>query len=522
MRSRAYRLIVSVMILALSVIFAGGTTAAASLETQDESIIALIELLKEKGVVSEEEAQLFVERLKKPDDQPDADEERVITIIPVEKEDEYIDRISKKVARNIETNVKDDVKDEIRFEMVREDREMGRDRSVPDWVRRIKWGGDIRLRYQGDYYGEDNAAFVEADDWGSLANTTEDRHRFRYRVRVGMKAEVNEITEVGIRLATGNEDDPVSTNDTLGDMFNKDTVTFDQAYIKVVPIQEIELWGGRIPNPFFYTDLVWDSDLSFEGFATRLNVPFNKKFSTFFNAGVFPLEEFESTGKDKWLYAGQVGFELKPQSDVAWKLGTAYYHYDNVTGIANDPLTNGRTNWSAPEYQQKGNTLFNINPLATSESEKIPALASEFKELNITTELDFGFWYPVHVILTADYVKNLGFDIDDVRERAGDETPEDLDEGYQVGITVGHKKVTDLGQWKASLFYKYLEGDAVLDAFTDSDFHGGGSNAEGWILRGEIGVWKNLWLTTKWISADEIDGPPLAIDTFQVDMNAKF
>ena len=495
-------------------------------QNADQSILIVIQLLKEKGIITQSESDEIVKRLSEQEvaASPPAGEASVLTIVPPEKEDAYLEKISDDVANKIERNVKEQVKDEIRTEIAREDREAGRDRSLPDWVRRIKFGGDIRLRYQGDYYDKNNATFVEPDDWAKIMNTTQDRNRFRYRVRLKMQAEVNDQTEVGIRLATGNEDDPVSTNDTMSDMFNKDTVTFDQAYIKYSPIQELAIWGGRIPNPFLSTDLVWDSDLNFEGFAMQVDAPLfdERKLRGFFNAGVFPLDEFEVNGESKWLYAAQVGIEHKPKADITWKMGVAYYDYDNITGVYNTTGIPGATDWSAPKFQQKGNTLYNINPYATTAAEEVPALASEFKELDITGELDLAFWYPVHVVLTGDYVKNIGFDKREVSERAGQDVPDDNDYGYMARLMVGHRKVRDWGQWSTSLEYKYLRGDAVLDAFTDSDFHGGGTNAKGWILRGELGLRKNVWLGAKWISSDEIAGPPLAIDTLQIDINAAF
>jgi hypothetical protein len=95
-------------------------------------------------------------------------------------------------------------------------------------------------------------------------------------------------------------------------------------------------------------------------------------------------------------------------------------------------------------------------------------------------------------------------------------------QGFQVGVTVGHPIVQAFADWKAWLNYKYLESDAVIDSFTDSDFHLGGTNAKGWILGAEFGLTKNVWLTSRWLSANEISGPPFGIDVFQFDLNAKF
>ena len=134
-------------------------------------------------------------------------------------------------------------------------------------------------------------------------------------------------------------------------------------------------------------------------------------------------------------------------------------------------------------------------------------------------------------------MKNIGFDAQDVSRglfsRFGvvdvHDWPEET-EGYALSLAVGIPKVRVFGDWKASLTYRRLERDAVLDSFTDSDFHLGGTNSEGWMLKGEFGLLQNVWLTARWISADEINEDyqpfsltgPLAVDTFQLDINALY
>jgi hypothetical protein len=134
-------------------------------------------------------------------------------------------------------------------------------------------------------------------------------------------------------------------------------------------------------------------------------------------------------------------------------------------------------------------------------------------------------------VFLGDYVKNLGFNQDKVNALVGDidpitpgfqAPPKGETKGYQIGMSVGYPKIENSGQWKVSFHYKYLEADAVVDAFTDSDFHLGGTNAKGWILGTEFGLMKNTWLTLRWLTSDEISGPPLAIDVLQVDINARF
>ncbi|HET8706353.1 MAG TPA: putative porin, partial [Pseudomonadales bacterium] len=76
--------------------------------------------------------------------------------------------------------------------------------------------------------------------------------------------------------------------------------------------------------------------------------------------------------------------------------------------------------------------------------------------------------------------------------------------------------------WNATVAYRYLEADAVLDAFTDSDFHLGGTDTKGWSLTGQYGLDTNVWVTGRYINSQAIDGKVLDIDTFQLDLNAKF
>ena len=87
---------------------------------------------------------------------------------------------------------------------------------------------------------------------------------------------------------------------------------------------------------------------------------------------------------------------------------------------------------------------------------------------------------------------------------------------------LGNPEIGRPGAWRAFVAYNYVEADAVLDAFTDSDFHRGGTDAEGYIIGGELGLTNNSWARLRYLSADEIDGPLLGVDVFQLDFNAKF
>lgn len=403
--------------------------------------------------------------------------------------------------------------------------------KLPEWMNRFKFSGDIRLRYQGDYFDDGNTAQGQYLDPLTLkeVNTSADRQRLRIRARLGVTAKVNDQVDAGIRLATGNENDPVSTNDTLGDNFNKDGFVLDLAYLQWRPVTGLTLWGGRMASPWFSTDLVWDPDLNFEGIAAGYSRQFTDSLGGFLTAGVFPLQEIELSQHDKWLLGVQGGVEFRHGDDISAKVGVAYYSYENMQGKLN-PTVNGENNSLKLTQAQKGNTVFDLNrdfAGLPGDPGYVPGLASDFRELNVTAAVDFGFWDPIHFVFMGDYVKNLAFDLDEARSLTADSTIKKDDYGYQVGLAVGHPTVSNYGEWKSYLFYKRLGADAVYDAFTDSDFHLGGTNAKGWILGGDLGIQKNFWLSAKWLTANQITDTlskpgPFDVDVFQFNINGKF
>lgn len=490
----------------------------AAAETSVSGLEALIQLLKEKKIVTKAEAARFSEKLRQTEQREKP--RKVITIIP--RGQMYMKQLSDTVAADIKDQVKDQVKYEIKDEVVREIKLGERTGPIPSWVQRIRWGGDIRLRHQEDLFDKANAYLQDPNNPGTLLNTTHNRMRERIRVRIAMKAEVNDQVEVGVRLATGNDKEPVSTNSTMGDYFNKHGFVLDQAYIRWALLPELTLIGGRMPNPFFSTDLVWDKDINFEGIAVQIKKPLLGVWRGFANLGYFPIQEVKLSYGDKYMVGGQVGIEYEPRPELLGKFGIAYYDYHNITGVPNTAGRPGYYDYTLPAFRQWGNDYYDINSfVGTAGTSVAYGLASDFKLLNLTMSFNVGLFDPVNISLLGDYVTNLGFDHDEILNRTGLSFDKETD-GYMVALAVGYPKITQLGDWKVSVAYKYLEKDAVLDAFTDSDFHLGGTNAKGWILGTDIGLYDNVWTTIRWLSSDVITGVPYSVDTVQLDLNARF
>ncbi|MCG2842850.1 putative porin, partial [Sandaracinobacter sp. RS1-74] len=102
--------------------------------------------------------------------------------------------------------------------------------------------------------------------------------------------------------------------------------------------------------------------------------------------------------------------------------------------------------------------------------------------------------------------------------------------GWQLRVVAGSMELgmtdggwsADRGDWGVHMAYRHLESDATVDGFADSDFGPGGTNLKGWIAGGHYAVAKNSVFGIRYLSADEIAGPPLSIDRVFVDFLTKF
>ena len=495
------------------------------LETLRRATENLIELLVQEGVITREKAATLMRKARRDAvlnpaagaDTSGAPEAPAAEAAPGAADGKRVVRVPF-VPETVKAELREQIKQEVLSQAAAES--WGQPNALPDWLDRIRLEGDIRLRYQQDMFSEENAPPFFFNALGEdITNTTEDRERMRIRARIGILAQVAPGLGAGFRLATGNTGDPVSTNQTMGNYGKNYSIVLDRAYLKWDFRDKLTVWGGKLPNPWFGTDLLWDEDLNFEGLAASVKPLPRSTLSPFFTIGAFPLQEVELATADKWLFGAQAGLDWELSTRSRFKFGAALYDYRNTAGQQN-AFGSNLLDYTAPQFRQKGNSLFNIDNDGDPTTTRF-ALASEYRELNLTAAWNWQQFDPIHVTVVGDFVKNIGFNREEILARSGRDL-EPRTKGYHARLTVGHPQVSELNEWQTFLAYKYLEQDAVLDAFTDSDFHLGGTNAKGFILGGSYGLAKNTWLTARWLSADEIDGAPLAIDVFQFDLNARF
>jgi hypothetical protein len=507
--------------LAVALAFGVGSAQAderAEMETLRQTTLNLIQILVQQGVLTQEKSDQLIKQ---------AEVKAQETVAAQKKADAGVVRVQY-VPESVKKQIGDQVREEVVAQAKRE--RWGDANAVPEWVDRFKLAGDIRMGYQNDRFSESNAPeFYQQVQGQNVSNTTEDRNRFRLRARLGVNARITPDISANLRLATGGLTDPVSTNQTLGQNNNKYSFVLDRAFVKAHSddtLPWLTVSAGRIPNPWFSSDLVWDDDLNFEGVALHIdpNAQTTRAWRPFATLGAFPLQEIEQSGtvkaKSKWLLGAQVGVEWVPSTKTRAKLGLAYYDYRNISGERN-AFGQVAFNGTAANTRQKGNTLFNIDNDGNTQT-NLYALASDYQLLNLTGMVDLTVFNPVHVMLSGDYVKNIGFSRSKTLDRTGSIDEELQTRGYMARVAVGMSDMLLKNDWQVSVAYRYLEADAVLDAFTDSDFHLGGTNNKGFILGAQYGLSKNTWLSARWLSSNEIRGLPLSIDVFQLYFNAKF
>lgn len=461
--------------------------------------------------------------------------------------------------------VRQQMRDEIKAEVLAQAKgeRWGQADALPDWIGRIKVGGDMRVRAQGEFFDDHNVpaevyrAQTASPAWApDLTNTTTNRKRQTLRARLEVDAKLSDQVLAGVRIATGNTgSSATSTSQTLGADFNRYTLGLDRAYLRWQPplfMNGLSADFGRMPNPFYSTDLAWPDDIAFDGVAAKLNHAMTPQRSLFATAGVFPLEELNLSNHDKWLLGAQVGGETDIVRGVQFKLGVAAYEFRNMEGYreTSPPPSgprNNTTDYFTSQYSSnlrlKGNTLINLND-PTNAGAPTWGLASKFRPVNVTMSLQIDDMLPVPLGLTLDWIKNTGFDLKDIQARAR-VAMSDLREkttAVQGRLQVGTPKLARRGDWQATAAFRVVQRDAWIDGFTDTTWHLGGTNYKGWSLGGNYGLDRNFWLSARWTSTRNLDdgvrflavpgdptslsgnlsSAPLRIDVFQLDLNARF
>jgi hypothetical protein len=524
-----------------------------SLEALRRTTLALIDALVQAGTLTREKADALIADARRSAAgsagaaAPPAAPEAPVVRVP------YVPQV-----------VRDQIRNEVREEVIARARaeRWGVPNATAEWTDRIALEGDLRLRLQSDRPASDNpspqdyltaslSGITRAPDFAAgtaaglpTGSTQDERDRLRLRLRLGLSAKVADTVTVGVRLATGSAGDRVSTNQTLGQNFNKAGLFVDRAFVRFDPADWLSLSGGRLANPWFSTELLWSDNLAFEGVTAALQWPQAARhgWQPFATMGFFPVREDAPPRRARHLLGAQLGVQWDASELTRWRFGLAQYLYRGFEGRIDrdyDAVSGAGRSYGQYEYEaglrQRGNTLFLTNSPLELQAGLTPdkakwGLAARFEPLALTAAAEFSHFAPLVVGLSAEVVRNMAYDRQEIIDRTGVYLDDARVFGAYLRATVGAQQVREAGHWQASLSYRWLGSDAVPDAFVDSDLGGGGTNLRGWAVGLAWGLARDTVLSARYLSARTISSPLVlpqgrdryAIDNLQVDLNVRF
>jgi outer membrane murein-binding lipoprotein Lpp len=374
--------------------------------------------------------------------------------------------------------------------------------NVGDWVGRFQWKGDFRYRNETI-----DQEFIHSN-----------RNRDRIRARFGFFARVNDTLRVEMQATTaerlngGTNGDARSSNQTLSDSSSRKDIYLDTAYAEWQPNASNKVTFGKMRYPWVRPtgSLFYDGDINPEGLAYNWQQGTNGVF-----AGVWYIRLTERQfNADSNMLGAQVGWRDDIASGVRLTLAASYNDHSAVQGynsvqdnnVAQNAFGNGTT--TDPTICRPGIT---------------PCIASDFDIAEASAELAFANVGGYPLSFMVDYAKNTAEDL--TGAQAG------LDTAYSAGVQYG--LVANAHSWEVGALYQKLENNSLYGQWIDSDFAGGVTGSNGWVLKAGYGFGRNFRLNTTYFFNDtNIDLPTTVVGVgpvtdrkyrrLQVDVNMTF
>jgi hypothetical protein len=368
--------------------------------------------------------------------------------------------------------------------------------------------GDVRARHEGFYHQPTK----DKTPVGA-------RNRERIRARLGVRVAFSDELSATIRGASGNPNDPISTNETLSGNFNRKNFNLDWAYLTFTPGKTfgirpgaVSMNAGKFPNPIFRVgEMVFDDDLSLEGASETfqlLDRPMGVLDQVKLHGLQWTFAEFANK-EDGWMFGGQVNPSMH-FGDLQVEAGIGQYWWLNSDTIAQSldrnttafdasgkPIANSGFNSALANTNLLTTTTVHPPKLANGTTPSpfsvITGYASAFNQTNATlsaTIPNVVLAQPLR--LFADYVYNW--------EAVNDDAT-----GWMAGARLGQTKVR--GDWSLYGFYEQIDQEAAISAFTYSDFGLGGTNVEGPVVGVDYQLLNPLTLSARSHFTNFIDRP---------------
>lgn len=343
------------------------------------------------------------------------------------------------------------------------------------WTDKITIKGDIRARFE----------HVEK-------NGDTSKSRLRGRARVGVYADVNDQVYAGVRIATGSDDSPTSTNQSLDKFGSKRAIWLDLMYMGYTPdsINGLDVVLGKIKQPWEQvSDLMYDSDVNPEGF----NAGYGKEFDAFeliANAGYYTWQDSvqDNPVSDVSMGAAQLAGKLGMGDRLKLTAGANAFIYHNMKGAQAPNDDDG-------DHLSKGNTTTVIaGPPDDARWDYDYELVEGFAQLDLDNDV-------VPVKFYGDYIVNMASDVQE-------------DTAWMIGAGAGYKR------FGFDYNYREIDADAIVGVLADSDFAGGGTGGKGHKFKLKYKLMKNWSAGLTYFLTE--DRGAADVNTLQADLVVKF
>jgi len=347
------------------------------------------------------------------------------------------------------------------------------------WAAKTQFKGDVRVRQET----------VKID--GESNNGGRDKDRQRIRARLGAYSEINPQVDTGIRIATGGGDDARSTNQDMDNYFDKKQIWLDLGYIDYHPdaVKNLHVIGGKMLQPWVSMgDVIWDSDINPEGLAVTYKYPLGGSAELFGSLGNYSLKDnVDGEGvqfrHDLRLTAGQLGSRFAITDNLKLTVGGSVYAYQNDK----DSRCTGTSTPCA--LAVNGNSADN-----------------QFRLYEGFSQIDIG-GLPMPLSFYGQYVKN-------------NDAVTDQDTAWLLGAK------SKVFGFNLDYNYRDVQRNAVVGAFTDSDFANGTTGSRGHKFKVGYDIDKNFALgATYFLTKSDYSSRTQRdanTNTLQLDAEAKF
>ena len=326
----------------------------------------------------------------------------------------------------------------------------------------FKLSGDVRLRHQTETQAPENATTGEP-------TVSNERTRERFRFRLNGDAILQKGWTAGFALETASAAD--SGNQTFQDGNSDYSLYLARAYVGWQVTPALSLVGGKTRNPFYTSDLVWDSDINPQGLNENYQILLGAKDTLELRAMQIVMDDrpetaLGPTGRDAWLFAQQAVYtHWFGEDEIGNKVnrvvlapGFMTYNDSTLDGMENETPFNGST---------RGLSVITF--------------AGEANWMNVAgsgTGLKL-YWDAAYNLESRTRLRVYGLD-----PNVWDDDPL----AWLVGIGYSYGSGKTQGDYSVRVDYREIGLGAIDPNLSDSDFAFGRLNQSGW----KVGLSYNL------------------------------